>query len=109
MLIKILSDKEIIERVVGIVRSCLPDSRIILFGSRAKNANNARSDFDIGVLWKDKIPLKVLSTISEGIETLSTLKTIDLVDIRRVDKGMKDIILNDRIVLYDGRSEISEE
>jgi len=77
-------EKEIIiKEVVGIIRRYLSeDYRIYLFGSWAKNTAIETSDLDIGILGKEKITDEIMTKISREVETISTLRGIDVVDLQ---------------------------
>lgn len=46
-----------LEKIKAVVQGLIPDSRVILFGSRARNTHDERSDYDIMVVTeKDFIP-----------------------------------------------------
>lgn len=41
-----------LEKIKAIVQGLIPDSRVILFGSRARNTHDAQSDYDLMVVIK---------------------------------------------------------
>lgn len=46
-----------LEKIKAVVQGLIPDSRVILFGSRARNTHDALSDYDIMVVTeRDFIP-----------------------------------------------------
>jgi predicted nucleotidyltransferase len=99
---KPLSDNEIREDIINIIKKHLPDSRLILFGSRAKHTNRENSDYDIAIIWKEKIPIQIYFTIQEDLDNLYTLKTIDLVDFYNLDENFKEIVIKEGFLIYDG-------
>lgn len=99
---KPLSYNEIIENIVNIIKKHLPDSRLILFGSRAKHTNRENSDYDIAVIWKEKIPAQIYFAIQEELDNLYTLKTIDLIDFYNLDEDFKEIVIKEGFLIYDG-------
>jgi hypothetical protein len=42
-----------LEKIKAVVHGLIPDSRVILFGSRARNTHDERSDYDIMVVTKN--------------------------------------------------------
>ncbi len=94
-----LTDKEIKEKVVNTIKEFLPDCKVILIGSRAKGTFRKQSDYDIVIKWRKRVPTPILSKILDKIETLDTLKTIDLCDFYDLPEEMRNI---KGVVLYDG-------
>ena len=102
---KPLSADEILTDATNIIASYLPDARIFLFGSRAKGDARETSDFDIAVDAGLKISLGVIARIKDEIDELYTLKSIDVVDLNRVNPTFKTIIRKSGVNIYDrGRS-----
>ena len=101
--LKPLSVDEILAEVADIIARFLPDARILLFGSRARGYAEQTSDFDIAIDAGSKLPLDVIARIKDEIEELRTLKSIDIVDLNRVNPAFKTIILKTGVKIYDGR------
>ena len=74
--------------------------RVVLFGSRARRNHRERSDFDIGVLGEEPLPLKTYYRISEFLESLPTLYRIDWVDLNSAREKLKENAIKDSVVLY---------
>ncbi len=73
--------KEKIEEVVNIILNHVDHvSKIFLFGSRAGQKNQSRSDIDIGIIAAKSIPYAVLEKLDEEIDDLETLYMFDIVD-----------------------------
>ena len=100
--LKALSADEILAEVADIIARFLPDARILLFGSRARGDAEQTSDFDFAVDAGSKIPLDVITRIKDEIEELRTLKSVDIVDLNRVNHAFKTIILKTGVNIYDG-------
>jgi len=101
--LKPLSVDEILAEVADIIARFLPDARIFLFGSRARGDAEQTSDFDFAIDVGSKIPLDVIARIEDEIEELHTLKSVDIVDLHRVNPAFKTIILKTGVNIYDGR------
>jgi len=101
--LKALSVDEILAEVADIIARFLPDARILLFGSRARDDAEPTSDFDIAIDARSKIPLDVMARIKDEIEELHTLKSIDIVDLNRANPAFKTIIVKTGVILHDGR------
>jgi len=98
---KPLSADEILADATNIIARHLPDARIFLFGSRAKGDARETSDFDIAVDAGSKISLGVIARIKDEIDELRTLKSIDLIDLNRVNPKFKTIIRKSGVNIYD--------
>lgn len=78
----------------------LSGHQVILFGSRARGRHRERSDFDIGVLGKQPLPLRTFYRISDFMESLPTLYRIDWVDLNRAMGKLRENALKYSVVLY---------
>ena len=96
-----MSADEILTGVTDIIVRHLPDARIFLFGSRAKGDARETSDFDIAIDAGLKIPLSVITRIKDEIDELRTLKSIDLIDLNRVNPEFKTIIRKSGVNIHD--------
>lgn len=67
----------------------LSDYSLFFFGSRVRGDSSLRSDIDLGVLGKKKIPARIKLEIEEELEKLPTLYKIELVDFADVSPGFK--------------------
>ena len=54
--------------------------RVFLFGSRASGDAGPHSDFDVGVVGDEPLPLKDFFSIEDELDDLPTLYKIDWVD-----------------------------
>lgn len=78
---------------LDIVRAHLPDRayRVCIFGSRARGKARERSDIDIGIEGPRAIPYETLATITDEIEEMPTLYSVDVVDFARVPKAFRTV------------------
>lgn len=74
--------------------------KVILFGSRARRNHHDRSDFDIGVVGDEPLPLKTYYRIGDFLESLPTLYRIDWVDLNRAMDRLRDSALENAVALY---------
>lgn len=58
--------------------------RVFLFGSRAAGNARPNSDFDVGVIGDEPLPLRDFYAIEDQLDALPTLYEIDWVDFNRV-------------------------
>ena len=85
---------DILNQISSIVANELTgDYQLFLFGSRAKDINDNKSDIDIGILSKTGITGRQLLAIQEQLEDIQTLLKIDLVDFNSVTDDFKQTAL----------------
>lgn len=91
MKIKHLPKTQLKIMVRGAVAKYLPLSQyhLFFFGSRARGNANLRSDIDIGIEGKRKIPAGIKLAIEDELENLPFLYKLDLVDFKRVSPTFK--------------------
>ena len=97
------SQKKIEKDIINIVSKYLDinSTKVFFFGSRVYGIKNDRSDIDIGIEYKNKINLRILSKIREDIDDLNILYTIDLVDFKDVSENFKTVALK-KIIQING-------
>lgn len=81
--------KEILE-VVG-HQLDLNKHKVFFFGSRVNGRGDERSDIDVGIEGKERLPAGVMLEIQEGLEQLPTLYKIEAVDFRRVSDRFSQV------------------
>jgi len=64
--------------------------RVFVFGSRATGDARPHSDFDIGVMGDEPLPLKDFYTIEDHLDDLPTLYKIDWVDFNRASPRFRE-------------------
>ena len=89
---------EKVESIVLKIQSIVADQvegdyKLFLFGSRANGKSMERSDIDIAIMTNEKMDASILAKIREEIENISTLLTIDFVDLSRVDDDFRNHVL----------------
>lgn len=72
--------------------------KVFLFGSRVAN-NDPRSDFDVWIIWENKLPMKTYLDLLSKIRELP--RKVDLVDFCRVDKKFKDLVFKWKIIRWN--------
>ena len=68
--------------------------KVYIFGSRARGDNTPRSDLDIGFL-SDKDISYELSLLRELLEESNLTFPVDIVDLSRVGKDFRDVVLKE--------------
>ncbi|MCD6149249.1 nucleotidyltransferase domain-containing protein [bacterium] len=89
------SEKELKKEILRIAGKYLDlnEYRLFFFGSRVSGKSFERSDIDVGIQGKQKLPLTAKMRIEEDLENLPTLYKIDLVDFNDVSKDFKKVAL----------------
>lgn len=67
----------------------LQNYQAFIFGSRATNRGNDRSDIDIGIEGKAPLSISKLASIREDLANLPTLYSFDVVDFATVSDSFK--------------------
>ena len=93
---KEITDKRLQDIVDKILAVSSPD-KIVLYGSRAKGGNGARSDFDIALFGKVN-----MGQVWDSIQSAQTLLDIDVVSFAELaDGAFKQKILAEGVVVYE--------
>ena len=80
-------EAEVKAQITDVIRrnaNRLRGHRVFLFGSRAAGNARPNSDFDIGVVGDEPLPLHDFYAIEDQLDALATLYEIDWVDFNRV-------------------------
>lgn len=75
--------------------------RVFLFGSRAAGHARPRSDFDVGVMGSQPLPVKLYSDIEDAFDALPTLYRIDWVDFNQVSPSFRERAMQHTKILYE--------
>jgi predicted nucleotidyltransferase len=97
-------EHEIREMLVDLFRQHkqrLKGHRVVLFGSRAQERAHLRSDFDLGVVGDEPLPLEDFFALEEALDALPTLYRFDWVDMARADEDFRPSALQHAEVLFD--------
>jgi predicted nucleotidyltransferase len=93
-------EAEVLKESITVLKKHLNPSKIILFGSRAKDNSDKNADFDLAVDCP-KPEISVQRKIDEDIEGISGLYKIDIVYMPSIDEEFKDIVLKTGKVVYE--------
>ncbi len=94
------NDKPVEQIIVNTIIKRVKPKRIILFGSRARDDAQARSDYDIAI-DDDMLTPSLLAQIRADVETVPTLLSIDVVWMNRAAETLRHRILNEGKILYE--------
>lgn len=86
------------KQIIKIIRSILPDCKIYLFGSRARQEHDVGSDIDIALDANKPIEQKKLYLIEEKIEETNIPQTVDVVDLYSASELLKKEVANEGIL-----------
>lgn len=78
----------------------LRSRRVFLFGSRASGEARPHSDFDVGVMGDEPLPLEDFYAIEDQLDDLPTLHKIDWVDLNRTSPRFRERALQRTKTLY---------
>lgn len=91
---------EKLNNIVKIIIEDVHPLKLILFGSRGKGIESFNSDYDIAI-DSELIELNKKRKLKEKIEEIIGLHKIDLVFLKEVDSGFKNIIQKTGRVIYE--------
>ncbi len=83
--------------ILPIIEQYLPNTKVILYGSRARGDDTAGSDIDIALDSGTRIEDRILSNIVYALEESSLPIKFDLVDFTAVSDALKKDILHDGV------------
>lgn len=95
--------KPVEQMIVDTIIQHIKPKRIILFGSRARDEAQARSDYDIAI-DDDELTLAKLARIRADMEIVPTLLAIDVVWMNRAAETLRQLILDEGKTLYEQQS-----
>lgn len=89
------------ETIIRLLTALFPETKIYLFGSRARGDYKPSSDIDIALDVGHKLPFLDLAKARNVLESLYIPQKIDIVDMHSIPESMKDIILKEGIAWKD--------
>lgn len=95
--------KPVEQMIIDTIIQHIKPKRIILFGSRARDEAQARSDYDIAIDDDELTPAK-LAQIRADMEIVPTLLAIDVVWMNRAAETLRQRILDEGKTLYERQS-----
>lgn len=90
---KAYSENKAIDIIKEILQSEIDSKKykFFLFGSRAKGDFDNKSDYDIGILWKQEVPHRILLRLKWIFS--ETPYRVDIIDFFTVDKKFKTLAM----------------
>jgi predicted nucleotidyltransferase len=95
----VLNERQMIDKIVKIIRDYLHPKKIILFGSRADNSDREYSDFDIAVEIEE-MDIRKERLLKEALDNELGIYSVDLLDLNKADEEFKNLILEKGSVIY---------
>jgi len=86
------------DMIIKIIAMLIPEARIYLFGSYARQQPKIGSDIDIAVDASRRLTLAELKNAIRLIGALPIAQRVDVVDFHRVPEGMRKSILAEGIL-----------
>jgi predicted nucleotidyltransferase len=83
--------------LVAIIQKTIPNCKIYLFGSRARNTHRSGADVDVALDAGQPIPLETLLKIYGEFDQTTIPLELDLVDMQNVSDEMRDQIQLEKI------------
>lgn len=93
-------EQEIVEKIVNLLKKYVNPGKMILFGSRAKNHKESRSDFDIALNIK-KPSVQKRRKLRREMDKITGLYKIDIIYLKSVEEEFRDIVLKTGRVIYE--------
>ena len=85
--------------VKSILKSVLPDdSRVFVFGSRAKGGVKRSSDLDLAVDIGRSLTRAEMLALTDAFEESDLPYTVDVVDLKSANEAMRAVILKDGVL-----------
>ena len=89
-----METEQIIQEARRLIKGELDEKhQAFLFGSWAKGTATSKSDVDIAIDGEQSLSDEQLSALRRLLETIPTLRKIDLIDLRRVDAEFRQDVL----------------
>ncbi|MCP1220444.1 nucleotidyltransferase domain-containing protein [Acetobacter orientalis] len=92
--------------VTTLLKECVPDKEVWVFGSRAKGTAKPYSDLDLAVIGEEPLPLLVRVSLEEAFSSSLLPWKVDVLDWATTDAVFRDLIQKDHIVIQAQPSNI---
>lgn len=80
------------ETIKRILKKHVPKCEVRAFGSRVKWTAKDYSDLDLAVIGKEQIPLRILTSLKEDLETAAISFRVDVLDWNRISESFRGVI-----------------
>lgn len=86
------------DKIIKLVSALMPDVKIYLFGSRARQIHHERSDIDIALDGETRLDVADVGEIREILNALHIPYKVDVVDFHHVSNDMREMILKEGVL-----------
>jgi predicted nucleotidyltransferase len=92
------------ETVKIILKQYVPEYKVVVFGSRAKNTARPRSDLDLCLIGDNPLPINHIAVLEEAFSSSDLAIRVDVVDWARIQPSFRNIIEKDSLVIQESKS-----
>jgi predicted nucleotidyltransferase len=92
-----LTENQIIEKIIQIIKDHLHPRQIILFGSRAMGTSREYSDFDIA-LESEEMDIRQERILKEALDNDLGIYAVDLINLKNVDDEFKNLLEKGKVI-----------
>ena len=93
-----------LETITMILKQYVPQYKVVVFGSRAKNTAKRSSDIDLCLIGKIPLSINQLATLENAFSSSDLNIKVDLVDWRRTQTNFRNIIEKDSLIIQEPES-----
>lgn len=94
-------EEKIKKKIISIIKAVIPNTKIILYGSRARGDYNKHSDIDLALDNGQKIERIDVGEVSDLLQASHIPYKIDVVDLHNISETMRAIIIKEGIPWND--------
>ncbi len=93
-----------IQKIISFLQSKMKLRLLILYGSYASGHATEKSDIDLAFISDDDIdPFELSFNISQELDRLMHVKSVDLIDLKKIDTVFRfEIVSTGKIIFQDG-------
>jgi predicted nucleotidyltransferase len=91
------------ETVKMILKQHVPEYKVVVFGSRAKNTAKRRSDLDLCLIGEKPLPISYIAALEEAFSSSDLDIKVDVVDWGRIQTSFQNIIEKDALVIQESK------
>ena len=88
-------DKEVQEKIIDLITALVPDAKIYLFGSRARQTNAQWSDIDLALDTGKPLRNSAIDEVKSVLEATNIPYKVDVLDFQSISTNMQDSIKRD--------------
>jgi predicted nucleotidyltransferase len=89
------------ETVKTILKQHVPEYKVVVFGSRAKQKAKRRSDLDLCLIGQKPLHLSDIAALEEAFSSSDLDMKVDVVDWGRIQTSFQEIIKRDSLIIQE--------